>query len=125
MLKLQNERGKCIIIYDCDPRIPCGYNHKYTKYTKRSRVISVRPRRFLLPVQTKLIEYLRRRENVPIKAVFYSTDTRRAGRDRCVHYTMKWVRKVVRFGDVPFMGFDEDGRSLDPRTKRCALLDRL
>ncbi|OJJ56503.1 hypothetical protein ASPSYDRAFT_91762 [Aspergillus sydowii CBS 593.65] len=126
VLKLHNESGKCIIIYDCDPRIPAGYRYKY-KHTKRkrNRVISVRPRRFLLPVQTKLIEHLRMRENVPIRAVFYNTDTRRAGRNRCVYYTMKWIRKVVRFGDKPFWGFDEEGRSLDPRTKRCALLDRL
>lgn len=125
VLKMQDGRGKCIIIYDCDPRIPSGgYRYRY-KHNKRSRVISVRPRRFLLPVQAKLIEYLRMRENVPVRAVFYSTGTRRAGRNRCLYYTMRWMRKMVRFGDKPFLGFDKEGRSLDPRTKRCALFDSL
>ncbi|KAL4780709.1 hypothetical protein BJX76DRAFT_364122 [Aspergillus varians] len=107
ILKLTSGTGKCMIIYDCDPHFPSGYK-------KRSSRIAVRPHRFLLPVQVKLIHYLRRREKVPIRAL-----------DRCLYYTMKWIRKVVRYGDVPFMGFNNRGRSMDPRTKRCALFTRL
>ncbi|KAI9376725.1 hypothetical protein BJX61DRAFT_538630 [Aspergillus egyptiacus] len=82
--------------------------------------ISRRPDRFLLPVQVKLLEYIRRRKKVPIKGLFYNVDQRRKGKDRCLYYTMRWVRKTVGFGDWPFQGFDEEGSSLDLRTRGCA-----
>ncbi|KAL4918983.1 hypothetical protein BDW62DRAFT_210154 [Aspergillus aurantiobrunneus] len=115
ILRFKNRKGKCMIIYDCDPRIPSGYD-------ETSPQITTRARDFLLRAQFKLVKRLQQKEKIPINALFYSTDTRRSGRDRCLYYTMKWIRKMVRYGDAPFKGFDDSGRSVDPRTTRCALL---
>ncbi|KAL4789400.1 hypothetical protein BDV19DRAFT_26014 [Aspergillus venezuelensis] len=87
--------------------------------------INARLHTLMLGMQGNLLWYIRRVEKANVKYVFYNTDARRAGRYRCLTNTMRWIRKLVEYGDEPFVErFDKRGVSLDPRAKRCALITR-
>ncbi|KAL5338395.1 hypothetical protein BJX70DRAFT_366935 [Aspergillus crustosus] len=119
---------KVMIIYDCDPRLPEGHRLQQGKGGAcggGGGEITTRPHLFLLPAQVALRRYLRQQEKLPIKALFYYMDTRKSGRGKCLYYTMKWMRKMIKYRDAPFRGFSESGRSLDRRTRGCALVTKL
>ncbi|KAL4941416.1 hypothetical protein BDV06DRAFT_212699 [Aspergillus oleicola] len=121
-IKMAKGKGKCLILYDCDPLFPDGHDENGNEPCTR---IDARPRTFMLQMQVNLLWHIRRIEKVNVKYVFYNTCTRRSGQDRCLYNTMRWMRKLIEFGDEAFIeGFDEKGVSLDPRAKGCALVTR-
>lgn len=113
VIKPQQGTGKYLMIWDCDPRDP---------YIPEGTL--KRPRDFLLPVQMKLVDFIRQNRQAQINGLFYHTNQRVQGRDRCLPYTCEWVLEMAEWGDMPFVGFDEEGRSLDPRTTDCVWIDR-
>ncbi|KAL4964063.1 uncharacterized protein BDV14DRAFT_201315 [Aspergillus stella-maris] len=124
-IKVADGKGKAVIIYDCDPLFPKDCDDEEDKEVKPTTRIHARPGTFMLGMQANLLYHIRRVEKANIKYVFYNTDTRRAGRNRCLRNTLRWMRKLVEYGDEPFVeGFDKRGVSLDPRANGCALVTR-
>ncbi|KAL4950320.1 hypothetical protein BDW69DRAFT_59386 [Aspergillus filifer] len=57
----------------------------------------------MLGTQVNLLWYILRVEKANVKYVFYNTDTRRAGRYRCLTNTMRWIRKLLSMGMSLFL----------------------
>ncbi|KAJ5552093.1 hypothetical protein N7494_001471 [Penicillium frequentans] len=113
LLKPQSGRGKYLIIWDCDPKNPFDADGITIK----------RPHEFLLSAQNKLLEALRKCK-AKLNGLFYQIDRSQAGQNQCLQHTCEWVQRMVQSGDGPFQGFDEQGQSLDPRTKDCVFTKR-
>lgn len=113
---LKSGSANHLFIWDCDPRDP---------YTQSISPPSLkRPHQFLLPVQIKLLRYLRWERKIKFAGLFYHIGRLYADQDRCLEYTCQWIQRMAEYRDIPFQGLDSHGLSIDPRTVDCVYLTK-
>ncbi|RDW69017.1 uncharacterized protein DSM5745_08777 [Aspergillus mulundensis] len=109
--------GHAVVIYDCDPRRIKGQ-------WKNKKTIHRPPKGIMFDVQAELVDYLRYKQNLKIKGLFYNADQTRSGKNQCMKYTMQWMSRMVQAGDVRFAEIGGKGKCADPRVKNCVRITR-
>jgi hypothetical protein len=82
LIKGWKRQGLHMIIWDCDPRV----------------IDDCRPHQFLLPMQLNFLRFAQNKGK--IETLWYNQDTTLAGLDRCLTYSLWWIKKVAAIGDV-------------------------
>ncbi|KAN0083728.1 hypothetical protein V8E54_002816 [Elaphomyces granulatus] len=98
IIKGSTRQGLHLIIWDCDPQ----------------EIDNRRPHQFLLSMQLKFLQFAQ--QNGKIKTLWYNQDTKLSGHDRCLTYSVWWIKKVAAIGDVCFSGRN------DSRIEGCELV---
>ncbi|KAI0855964.1 hypothetical protein F4860DRAFT_494603 [Xylaria cubensis] len=100
VLKESGQNGKHVLFWDCDP---------YDQLAEGTRI-----REALQGFQRQAYEYLKKKSGS--LTIWYNSDRRWSGQQKCVRYSMERVRIWYDMGDRPYLG------DQDPRLRGCLRL---